>query len=281
MAPYFGNPLTLGSIGGGKDLLHMTAAERARHLYIVGATRTGKSKLLEDGIRQDMLASPRSGCGLMLLDRHGSLFDNIMKWAAASDLRGWPIVPIDLRRSDYVVSYNPLRRRGPGEDQSVIVGNFVRSILHAWGQSNLNETPRLMKWLEATLNLLHTNDFTLAEALQVIVSRDLRDSLTANLKDSVARSVWETAPAKESEFQEMVESTVNRVRRFLSRRVMRATVGQNDVSLDLSQALESGADHPCGDRHRRRPDRRRGRLDDRQPPLERSMDGGQGPRQAG
>src|SRR5437588_3314340 len=128
MAPYIGNPLTLGrTIGGGKDVVLMSPKERARHLYILGATRTGKSKLLEDLIRQDILAWPRSGCGMLVLDRHGSLFDGVMKWAAALDLASWPIVPIDLRRSDYVVSYNPLRHRGRGEEDSVVVGNLLRS----------------------------------------------------------------------------------------------------------------------------------------------------------
>lgn len=240
MKRFIGNPLTLGSLGGGRQSVAMTPAERARHLYVVGATRTGKSKLLEDCIRQDLLAWPRSGCGMLVLDRHGSLNDGVLKWAAACDLANWPIVPIDLRRSDWTVSYNPLRRRGAEQEQSVIVGNFVRSILHAWGQSDSNATPRLAKWLEMTLYTLHTNDLTLAEALHLLVNPPTRRALVNSIEDSIFRSVWDSAPVKESEFQEMVESTVNRVRKFLSRQVMRAALGQNDVSLDLSAAIEDG-----------------------------------------
>ncbi|MDF2435247.1 MAG: hypothetical protein JWP44_4878, partial [Mucilaginibacter sp.] len=241
MAPFIGNPLTLGlTLGSGRNLVSMTDADRARHLYIVGATRTGKSKQLEDCVRQDLLAWPRSGCGVLLIDRHGSLYDNLIAWAAAQDLSSWPIVPIDLRRSDWIVSYNPLRRRGGGEDPAVVVGNFVRSILHAWGQSNLDATPRLVKWLEATLLVLHEHGFTLAEALHLIASPDVRDAMTGQIEDLVQQSIWRTAPAREADFQEVVESTVNRVRRFLSRRVMRATLGQSDVSLDLGMALEEG-----------------------------------------
>jgi hypothetical protein len=240
MARYIGNPLTLGSFGRDGHCVRMTPAERARHLYVVGATRTGKSKLLEDCIRQDILAWPRSGCGMLVLDRHGSLNDNVLKWAAANDLSNWPIVPIDLRQSDWTVSYNPLRRRGAGQEESVVVGNFVRSILHAWGQSDSNATPRLAKWLEMTLYTLHTNGLTLAEALHVLVSPPSRRALVASIEDTIFRSVWDSAPLREPEFQEMVESTVSRVRKFLSRRVMRAALGQSDVSLDLSAALEEG-----------------------------------------
>jgi Type IV secretion-system coupling protein DNA-binding domain len=241
MAPFIGNPLTLGlNLGSGRNLVSMTDADRARHLYIVGATRTGKSKQLEDCVRQDILAWPRSGCGALVIDRHGSLYDNLIAWAAAQDLSSWPIVPIDLRRSDWIVSYNPLRRRGGGEDPAVVVGNFVRSILHSCGQSRLDETPRLVKWLEGVLLLLHEHNFTLAEALRLIASPDVRGAMTGQIEDLVQKSIWQTAPTRESDFQEVVESTVNRVRRFLSRRVMRATLGQSEVSLDLGAALEEG-----------------------------------------
>jgi hypothetical protein len=240
MTRFIGNSLMLGFGRDDASSVLMTPAERARHLYVCGATRTGKSKLLEDCIRQDILAWPRSGCGMLVLDRHGALVDNVMKFAAARDLQSWPIVPIDLRRTDWVVAYNPLRRRGRGEEESVVVGNFVRSIIHTWGQSDSNATPRLAKWLEAILFVLHTNNYTLAEALQLIVSPQVRREMTGQLEDVVARSIWETAPVKEAEFQEVLESTVNRVRKFLSRRVMRATLGQSHVSLDLGEALEEG-----------------------------------------
>jgi DNA helicase HerA-like ATPase len=44
-------------------------AERRRHLYVVGQTGTGKSTLLLNLIRQDLLA----GEGVVLLDPHGDL----------------------------------------------------------------------------------------------------------------------------------------------------------------------------------------------------------------
>src|SRR6185437_16561585 len=115
-----------------------------------------------------------------------------------------------------------------------------RSILHTCGQTNLNETPRLMKWLEAFLSVLLCNNLTLAEALQLIVSPAIRETLAANVEDLVTQSIWKTAPEREKDFQEVIESTVNRIRRFLSRRVIRATLGQSDVSLDLGAALEQG-----------------------------------------
>lgn len=158
-----GNDLDLGLLGVSGDPLVMSRDNRSTHLYAVGSTGTGKSKFLEGLIRQDILAWPRSECGLMLLDPHGSLYDGLMTWIAANDLQHLPIVPIDLRRNDWTVAYNLLRTR-EGGDPSVIVANFVRGIAHAWGQGDLNETPRLAKWLYALLVTLYEKQWTLGEA---------------------------------------------------------------------------------------------------------------------
>src|SRR5438094_8372908 len=129
MKQQFGNRLILGSNAWGNPVV-MEPWMRGRHLYMVGSTGSGKSKQMEASLRQDILAWPDTGCGVMLLDPHGRLFDSLMTWMAANDFHRWPIIPIDLRRTDQVVCYNLLRRR-PGHDPSVVVNGFVRAILHA------------------------------------------------------------------------------------------------------------------------------------------------------
>ena len=239
-----GNPLRIGRrVGGGGGDLVLTPTERARHVYVVGRSRTGKSKLLEYGIREDILAWPDTRCGVVLIDPHGSLYSNVVRWMAAEGLSHLPVVPVDLRRGDWVVGYNPLRDRGAGRgDPGVVVSGFVRGILHAWGQSNSTETPRLAKFLSATLTTLMENRLALTEALQLLGDPDLRREMTAAVSNDAARLAWATAPRREAEFQEMVESTVSRLVRFLGTRVLKACFGQADgASLDFDQALRRGS----------------------------------------
>src|SRR5436309_496644 len=49
-------------------------ADRRFHLYMIGKTGTGKSTLLENLIRQDIVA----GEGLALLDPHGDLVERVL-----------------------------------------------------------------------------------------------------------------------------------------------------------------------------------------------------------
>ena len=100
MKSKLGNDLNLGSITGGKSSLIFSRTDRSKHLYACGSTGTGKSKFLEHLIRQDIMAWSKSKCGLLLLDPHGNLYDNLIHWAAKLKLDR-PIIPIDLRQDDW------------------------------------------------------------------------------------------------------------------------------------------------------------------------------------
>jgi hypothetical protein len=141
MRHYPGNDLDLGTVVGLKDPVRLTRRDRARHTYMVGATRTGKTKLMEGMARQDLLAWPNDHCPMVVLDPHGTFFDSLIEYIAANNLHRLPVVPIDLRRNDLVVSYNLLRRR-EGADAGVIVRGFVQAILHAWGHPRASRQNR-------------------------------------------------------------------------------------------------------------------------------------------
>ena len=95
-----GNDLILGQLAGRNATLTLSRTERDKHLYLCGGTGTGKSKFLENIIRQDILASRKSKCGMLVLDPHGSLYDSLIEWLAWSGI-DLPIIPIDLRQDDW------------------------------------------------------------------------------------------------------------------------------------------------------------------------------------
>src|ERR1700753_2369568 len=105
-----GNDLILGGLSGRKSSLMLPRTSRDKHLYVCGGTGTGKSKFLESLIRQDILSWRKSRCGLLVLDPHGSLYDSLLEWLAWHKIDR-PVIPIDLRQDDWVVSYNLLRQR--------------------------------------------------------------------------------------------------------------------------------------------------------------------------
>ena len=236
-----GNDLTLGKMAGRDAAISFPRTLRDKHLYICGSTGTGKSKLLEHLIRQDIVAWRKSKCGVMVLDPHGTLYDNLMEWLAWNKIER-PIVPIDLRRDDWVVSYNVLRQRTA--DPAVLVDNFTDAMAYVWGQGGTDKTPLFARWAGNVLRALYEKKLTLVEAQYLVdrVAKQVRFALTSDLKEKLDRQDWEFADTLNAkDFEAQIGSTVNRLQRFIRNQTMRNMFGQPSVSLDLGKAIEDGA----------------------------------------
>jgi uncharacterized membrane protein YgcG len=233
-----GNPLELGSILGSGDPLPLPASARERHVYVCGGTGVGKSKFLEHCIRQDILNWRDGKCGLLLLDPHGLVYQNTLAWLARHDLKR-PIVPIDLRKDDWIVSYNFLRKRTT-TDSAVIVAEGVRGLAHVWGARGTDQTPLFAHWASVILLTLYQNGYTIADVMHLLSRPDIRRAMSARVTDPTAKQAWAFAERHPKEFEQQITSTVNRFHRLLGPKVMKATFGQPDISLDLHAALEEG-----------------------------------------
>src|SRR6266478_3469581 len=106
--------LEIGTTKRGRSVL-LTDQERARHIHVLGAIGTGKSKLLEHMIRQDIAR----GRGLCLIDPHGTLADSIEQWCAMKGVGNYRRIHLIRPGDDTLVpGFNPLRTV-PGESLSV------------------------------------------------------------------------------------------------------------------------------------------------------------------
>src|SRR5438046_2328480 len=98
MTQPLGNNLLLGTDLSSGQPFTLSRDARAKHVYVPGVTGAGKSKLIESCVRQDICNWAYSGSGLLLLDPHGRIYDELLLWLADRDMREWPIIPMDLRR---------------------------------------------------------------------------------------------------------------------------------------------------------------------------------------
>lgn len=243
MRKVLGNDIKLGSIVGGRDSLRLTREQRRTHLYVCGSTGTGKSKLLEHMIRQDILSWHKSRCGLLLLDPHGSLYDGLIRWAAWHNL-DCPIVPIDLRSSDWVMSYNALRQRPPRYDAAVLISAFVQAMAYVWGESGTDRTPLFARWISNILWALYDNQITLVEAEHLIDRQagPIRYALTQKLSHRSVAQDWAYVNAlPPRDFEAQISSSINRLHAFLQTQMLRRMFGQAGPSLDLGEAIEKGS----------------------------------------
>ena len=239
-----GNHLKLGIVDGKGVPLEMTPRMRSTHLYICGATGTGKSKMLESLVRQDIKNWHRSKCGALIIDPHGSLYSSLINWIAWHEpyLKDVPIVPIDLRQKDWTIGYNVLRPRTVG-DPAVFISNFVQAMAYVWGADGTQGTPLFARIAKEVLWPVYEKKMTLNEVKYLIdsVNKRTRVELTGGLsKDSVTQGWNYSNNLSPKDFNQQFSSTVNRFYNFLDTEKLRLMFGQNQASLDLGKALEEG-----------------------------------------
>lgn len=241
---YKGNDLVFGATTAGKQVVWSEEMRRT-HAYITGVTRSGKSRFLRSMVQQDIEAHAKTRMGLLVLDPHGELYDGILAYVAARP-RLWrrPIMLIDLRRDDWVVSYNMLRAR-PGLDPAVIATGFVEAITHAFGGGNVTDTPRLARIARIFIQALLDAKRSLVDVLPLLDfgNSALRDTLLADLPESGARDFFaQFNQLGKRDFDSTVESFLNRLSSFLTNRLISHMVGQSGTpSFDFGRAIEDGA----------------------------------------
>src|ERR1039458_7030413 len=160
-----GNKLSLGIVDGKGVPLEMTPQMRSTHLYICGSTGTGKSKMLESLVRQDIKQWHKSKCGALIIDPHGSLYNSLINWIAWNDkyLKDVPIVPIDLRQMDWTIGYNVMRPRTTA-DPAVLINNMVLAMAYVFGVDGTAQTPLFARNGNNVCWPLYEKKLTLLEA---------------------------------------------------------------------------------------------------------------------
>ncbi len=102
--------------------------DRRKHLYIIGKTGVGKSKLIE----LLALADIREGKGCVVMDPHGDLAEEMLRYIPRERL--YDVVYFNPADVDFPISFNPLEGVGSFEfRQNVVAGcqvpNFRTSSL--------------------------------------------------------------------------------------------------------------------------------------------------------
>ena len=178
-----GHKLVLGeNIHQGRQVtVSLDKEQRLRHMYMVGATGTGKSTLLLNLIVQDI----RQGEGVAVLDPHGDLIDKILE--NLPEERLGDVILIDPADAEYPVGLNILTCYSEVE-MNVLSSDLVavfRRLSTSWGdQMNSVFGNAILAFLESE------RGGTLADLRRFLVEADYRKSFLATVKDSEIVYYW-------------------------------------------------------------------------------------------
>ncbi|MFA5942306.1 MAG: type IV secretion system DNA-binding domain-containing protein [Candidatus Paceibacterota bacterium] len=218
--------------------------ERLKHLYILGSTGSGKTKLIEHFIRQDVLASR----GFCLIDAHGDLSNNILQYlaslAATQDSFAFleelahKLILIEPFNQQGAVGFNPLevKRFSSFAQVSEMMGIFRKIWQDAyWG-------PRMEELLRSTLITLSENGLTLLETDRLLTDTYFREKLIPGLKHDATQDYWLNRYNPLSDKMQAVyrEPVLNRMSVFTGDPGIRLMLGQAKSTIDFRRIMDTG-----------------------------------------
>jgi hypothetical protein len=232
--------LVLGRTGPFYAFPHvcLSEAERATHMYILGITGQGKSKLLEWMLYQDILAG--RGCGL--LDPHTDLAHDLLGGLAQKgffrDKRNRErFIYFDPSRPDTVIPFNVLNT---GNEPYHTAVHLIEAFRRTWPES-LREAPRFTNILLASLLVLIHNHLTLVELPRLLTDRKFREGLLENVDDVEIVSVFHDRLDRWGREQPLIlESILNKVSAFTLNPILRRILGAGENHLDFRQIMDEG-----------------------------------------
>lgn len=204
----------------------LSPAARARHVYIIGQTGTGKSTLLLNLLAQDLA----TGRGVALLDPHGDLAEATV--GLLPRRRGDDLVyfdPSDLARP---IGFNLLASLP--EDHRPLVADGVVGAFRAiwpdfWG-------PRLEHiFAHAVRSLMDVPNATLLYLPRLLQDEVFRTQCIAHVSDPVVRAFWdhEFAAYPPRFREEAIAPVLNKIGRVLMTPAIRNIIAQPKSTIDL------------------------------------------------
>lgn len=201
-------------------------AFRNRHLYMLGATRMGKSTLLLNMIAQDLEA----GRGLCLIDPHGDLALDVLRLLPSE--RAGDALYLDFADREHPVSMGLLEAGGDWEKRllcSDVLSILRRLFASSWGD-------RLEHILRHALQtLLAQPGHTLRDIRPLLSNKSYREKVLSGVRDPDLLSFWH------GEFGSYTPATFapiyNKLGLLLSSPIVRNIVVQKESKLDLSSLM--------------------------------------------
>jgi len=204
--------------------------DRRRHMYIIGKSGVGKSKLLELLLRQDIAY----GHGLCLMDPHGDVIDAMLEFIPENRIDD--VVIIDPADMNHPVSFNPLANVDPSFKHQLAQG-LIEVMEKQFGA---NWTPRLEHVFRFTvLALLDYPHATMRGMISMLTDRNYRQKVIEYIEDDMVKRFWaiEFADWSEKFDTDAIIPLVNKLGQFLSDPLLRNIFGQKENKVNLEELM--------------------------------------------
>ena len=208
-------------------------ADRRAHIHIIGKTGTGKSTLIANLCRQDIL----NGEGLALLDPHGDLMESVIRMVPPE--RQDDLIYFNVPDRKYPLAFNPLDVASEAAKPlaaSALISAFKKLWADSWG-------PRMEYLLRnALLSLLDLPQRTLFDIPKLFDDAGFRAQALTAVRNPHVRRFWEREydrfPARLR--VEAIAPIQNKVGEFLVNPILQPILSKPTSSFRLREVMDGG-----------------------------------------
>jgi hypothetical protein len=212
--------------------------DRATHLYVIGATGTGKTKFLEFLIQQDI----DKGNGFGVIDPHGDMIEDIKGFLACyhdycqADEIFDRVILIDPTDPDFTVTFNPLEKLqnvSVAEQAGELVSAFRKIWSDSWGV-------RMEDLMRNSLIALGEAGFALSNLPRFLTDRQFRQGVLQQVEHPIALQYFQRFDAMTDRGHlPFIEPVMNKINAFLADHRIRHIFSSSKSSFNLREAMDS------------------------------------------
>lgn len=211
--------------------------DRATHLYVIGASGTGKTKFLEYLILQDIW----NGNGFCVIDPHGDLIEDIKGMLTLQCDRNdadisKKVILIDPTDKAFTVTFNPLEKL-PGvsvsEQANELIGSFRRIWAEAWGV-------RMEDLMRNSLIVLGEAEMSLAELPSFLSNRSFRKNVLNKVEHPLTRDYFTRFDMMTDRTQiSWIEPVMNKINAFLADERIRQMFSSTKSTFHIREVMDN------------------------------------------
>ena len=227
--------------GNSKTLIGLTEDERRRHMYILGATGTGKSTMLLSMINSDI----QNGKGLAVVDPHGDLIEEILNVIPEERIKD--VLYFNPDDIAYPMGINLLElSKGLSEEDSLREREYITESIISLFHKIYTEKysgPRMEYILR---NTIHTaflvEGATLFTVYKLLINTPFRKTVVKKITDENLKDFWKYEFAKAGDYQKvkMISPITNKIGRFLFSPTAKRILEQEKSTINFEEIMNEG-----------------------------------------
>lgn len=215
--------------------VYMLQEDRARHMYIIGKTGTGKSQFLKQMILQDI----ENGEGLCVIDPHGDLIEEILLRVPPS--RAEDVIVFDPSDTQRPMGIN-IMEAYTEEQKHYMVSSIIGLFYKLYDPNKTGIVgPRLEHGIRnAMLTVMCEPGNTFIEVQRALTDNNFVQELLPKVTDPIIKRYWTDQIAQTSDFHksEVLDYIVSKFGRFVTNKLMRNIIGQSKSSFDFRKVMD-------------------------------------------